>query len=136
MERWLADDLGFVIKQVFHADNDNAVIELDSIDVTTLDEALFEIPSDYTEQKDTPEAEVPKSAGTKHAIAGSETGEAPWGRRYGPGAEVAIAMNPDFEPKVTLRNDSDGRASTLQRPFVATGVATLRRKERPRVSIL
>jgi hypothetical protein len=110
LERWLADDLKFVIKQVFHADNGDAVIELDNIKIGPLDDALFEIPSTYTELKDTPKAEAPKAAGVTHAITTSETGEAPWGRRYGPGGKVTIAMNTDFDPKLTLVNDSEGEA--------------------------
>ncbi len=111
LERWLADDLKFVIKQVFHAGNGDAVLELDNIKVGTLDDALFEIPSGYTELQDTPKEQAPKAAGLTHAITTSETGEAPWGRRYGPGGEVTIAMNTDFDPKLTLVNDSEGEAS-------------------------
>jgi hypothetical protein len=87
------------------------VIELDNIKVGTLNDALFEIPSAYTELKDEPKAEAPKAAGLTRAVTTSETGEAPWGRRYGPGGEVTIAMNADFNPKLTLVNDSDGEAS-------------------------
>ncbi|GEM_PF-3732740 len=110
MEAWVADALNFFVKQVFHADDGDAVMLLTNIKETELDPALFAISANYSEAPSGQKTTEKQSPKRQEANTSGENSRAPWGGSYAAGSKVSVALDPEMETKIVISNSIDGES--------------------------
>jgi len=101
IERWYSKKLDHFVKYLVHYDADmgDGTMEVRNVIEGPLDDALFQVPADYTREKTAEEKEMERPALTSQAAA-----VAPVGRRMASGGELWVKVNPELSSRVKLMN--------------------------------
>ena len=101
VERWYSEKLAHFVKYLVHYDNDmgDGTMEIRNVIEGPLDDALFQVPGDYTKEKTAEEKEMERPA-----LALQAASVAPVGRRMAAGGDLRVKVNPELSSRVKLVN--------------------------------